>query len=127
MSSFLSQLKAFNITTKKAVNDAFLFATTEVRRSVTVGSEVTGAPGQPVQTGNLRSSWVGDFEGPTSWLLSTNVTYAVYIEDGGNAYGPFTLRSQVGGFHSVKLTVAAWPSIIELAALMAGGTPQNGP
>lgn len=125
MSAFLTQLKNFNVKARRQVLNAFVFATEELRRSVTIGSEVTGAPGQPVKTGNLRSSWIGDFVGPTSWLLSTNVEYAVYIEDGGNSYGPFTLRSQVGGFHSVKLTVSNWDRVVEFAALRAGGEPSK--
>lgn len=126
MSAFGEQLKRMGINTKRKVINAFVFATEEVRRSVVIGSEVTGAPGQPVDTGNLRDSWIGDFTGPTSWLLSTNVEYAVWIEDGGNSIGPFTLRSQVGGFHSVKLTIASWDRIVEFAALRAGGEYSRG-
>lgn len=118
--TFSRQLKQFGIKTTQKVQNAFVFATQEVRQSVVLGSEVTGAPGQPVDTGNLRASWQGDFLSKTEWELSTNVQYAVFIEDGGNDLGPFTLRSQVGGFHSVKLTRGNWDRIVEFAALRAG-------
>jgi len=118
--SFKNQLKGFGITTETKVRNAFVFATQEVRESVVNGSEVTGAPGQPVDTSNLKTSWQGDFLSRTEWELSTNVAYAIYIEDGGNDLGPFQLRSQVGGFHSVKLTRANWDRIVEFAAIRAG-------
>lgn len=86
--------------------------------SIVEGSPVTGAPGQPVDTGNLRSSWINTPEAPTVNLISTNVAYAPMIEDGGpsRAGKPLTLRSKVGGFHSVKLTRAAWQRIVDYVA-----------
>lgn len=128
MSAFAAALARWNVATYRRVQDAFVFSTEEVERSVKFGSELTGAPGQPVQTGNLLSSWQGAYEGPTLWALTTTgrsasgepVGYAEHIENGGNARGPFTLRSQVGGFHSVKLTAASWDRIVEFAARKAG-------
>lgn len=117
---FRQQLYRWGIKSARNVHKAFLFSTLEVQRSVVLGSEVTGAPGQPVDEGILRGSWIGEFDSSTSWMLSTNVEYAVYIEDGGNDLGPFTLQSEVGGFHSVKLTRSNWDRIVEFAALRAG-------
>ncbi len=118
--SFKNQLKAFGLTTEQKVRRSFVFATQEVRQSVVKGSPVTGAPGQPVDTSTLLNSWVAEFISKTEWQLTTNVKYAVFIEDGGNDLGPFLLRSQVGGFHSVKLTRTNWDRIVEFAALRAG-------
>ena len=77
------------------------------------GSSITGAPGQPVDTGALRASFVDDFVSPTSWRIQTNIEYAPAIEDGIGAHGPITLRSKVGGHHSVKKTVAGWERIVD--------------
>jgi hypothetical protein len=116
---FADALAKFNVTAQQRINDAFVYATEEVQRSVVSGSELTGAPGQPVITGNLRNSWVGEFAADgKSWTLSTNVEYAPYIEDGANDIAFFNPdrgapRSEVGGYHSVKLTESGFvPAII---------------
>jgi hypothetical protein len=97
---------------------------THVHRSIVEGSEVTGAPGQPVDTGALRTSWQLSFPSPGRALISTNLVYAPIIESGirpigsgrGNATGRtgtrITLRSPVGGFHSVQITIDALPRIV---------------
>jgi hypothetical protein len=63
-----------------------------------------------VSTGNLKASWQLTFESPDAALISSNVEYAEIIED--NIRGA-TLRSKVGGFHSVKLTIAGWQRLVE--------------
>lgn len=105
---------------------AFLGGVSGAKESVVTGSAVTGAPGQPVDTGNLRASWQQSF--PEDWLgrISTNVEYAPAIEEGQQepyelpdgrtvTPQPMTLRSAVGGFHSVKLTRAGWQAIADQA------------
>ncbi len=87
----------------------FSAVVTEVSNSIKFGSALTGAPGQPVDTGNLRDSWTAHFRGPTRAIVATNVEYARSIEDGrsyAHAGRPIQLRSGVGGFHSVKMTRA---------------------
>lgn len=74
-----------------------------VQESIVVGSPITGAPGQPVDTGNLRASWNLTLE-PEWAEIITNVEYAPFVEDGVNQHGPMTVRSLVGGWHSVALT-----------------------
>lgn len=81
--------------------------------SVQSGSVLTGAPGQPVDRGVLKASWLKSYPDPHTGQIATNVEYAPYIEDGANSRGPFTLRSKVGGFHSEKLTIANFDNIVE--------------
>lgn len=126
MSDFTAALAKFNVTAQRRVLDAFVFSTEEVRTSIRDGSALTGAPGQPVQVGNLKASWQGEFLSPTLWQFTATgiapggekVGYAEYIEEGINRHtgGPLILRSQVGGFHSVKMTRAGWARIVKFAA-----------
>ena len=96
-------------------NLALIFTQTAigVHTSVVEGSPVTKAPGQPVDTGNLRSSWVLTFPEPNVAEVSTNVEYAPNIEEGIGPHGPMTLQSQVGGFGSVKLTRTNFDRLVE--------------
>lgn len=95
----------------------FLRTTQEVQKAITDGSELSGAPGQPVQTGALRGSWIPSLTAPYHWQTSTNLIYAPFIEDGAKADGtPLTLRSEVGGFHSVKLIRTNWSRIVDFVA-----------
>lgn len=80
------------------------------KRSITDGSQVTAAPGQPVDTGALKASWILGFPSPTLAEITTNIVYAPVIED--NVRGA-RLRSKVGGFHSVKLTVAGFQRLVD--------------
>lgn len=87
----------------------------EVSRSVTEGSEITGAPGQPVDTGTLKGNWLANqkFVSDIVWETWSNLDYAEPIEEGVGPYGQLTLRSAVGGFHSVAMTRAGWQRIVD--------------
>lgn len=85
---------------KQSVEHAF--------RSIRFGSDVTGAPGQPVKEGVLLASWEMRQAGNAT-ELETPLEYGPIIED--NFRGA-TLRSEVGGFHSVKLTRLGWRRIV---------------
>ena len=132
MSDFTAQLSYFNDLAAERTRDTFVHATEEVQRSVVDGSELTGAPGQPVDTGFLKGSWIGEFVSATLWRLTTNVAYAPVIEHGEReAYAdegvqrpaglPSTREpgvggattSTVGGQHSVAHTVTGWNRIVE--------------
>lgn len=91
----------------------FVGVVLEAHRSIKEGSELTGASGQPVQTGALRNSWVFEFPTQDSARISTNIEYAQPIEDGVGRFGPLTLRSAVGGFHSIAMTVANIDRIVQ--------------
>lgn len=135
-SDFEKQIRAFGALTRRRALDVVVIAGLEVTRSVVEGSELTGAPGQPVDTGELRKSWIFEPRVDGS-SLTTNLVYAPYIEAGSNSRGSFAppptgtrtrngrlVSSQVGGFHSVKLTRAGWPRILAFAIARAtGGRP----
>lgn len=110
--TFGEDLKLFADKVEGRARRVFVGSVNRVQESVVDGSPLTGAPGQPVDTGNLRASWQQTY--PADWIgeVSTNVVYAEPIEEGVGPHGPMTLRSQVGGFHSVKLTRAGWDRIV---------------
>lgn len=70
-----------------------------MHESIVDGRPETTAPGQPVDTGNLRDSWQVRFPENMVAVMSTHVKYAVPIEELDTP-----LVSKVGGHHSVKLT-----------------------
>lgn len=84
-----------------------------VHESIQTGSPITGAPGQPVDTGNLRASWQFRLVSPEVAEITTNVEYAPAIEAGIGPHGPMTVRSEVGGFHSVAMTVANFDRLVD--------------
>jgi hypothetical protein len=94
--------------------DVFAAVVLEAHRSIQTGSELTGSPGQPVDTGALLRSWMIEFEGPEFAAITSNMEYAQMIEDGLGKYGPITIRSAVGGSHSLELTALGIPRIIEV-------------
>jgi len=120
MSTFTDQLAAFQRKMDRRLNDVFVGTAVAVKGSVVDGSAITAAPGQPVQTDALKLSWQLDFETPTRALVSTKIVYAPVIEH--NLRGA-TLRSAVGGFHSVAYTIAGFERLVEseVAKVTAGG------
>ncbi len=113
--NFEAELTAFSRKLDRLLQNTFIRATEEVQESIVHGSPLTGAPGQPVDTSALRNSWIATRLGRLDWKIETGLKYARAMEDGVTWYGPITLRSEVGGFHSVKLTRAAWQKIVEHA------------
>lgn len=114
--TFSGDLKRFQDKVEFRTHEVFVETASEAHKSIQSGSEITGAPGQPVDTGNLKGSWILSFPSRTLAEISTNVVYAPSIEDGVSyAHGgtPMTLRSSVGGFHSLKHTRAGIERIVE--------------
>ena len=112
--TFSGDLKAFAAKVERRNKDIFVGCVNDVRTSVTEGSAVTTAPGQPVDTGALRASWRQEY--PETWVgtvASYNIAYAEAIEEGIGPHGKLTLRSEVGGFGSVKLTRAGWGNLVD--------------
>lgn len=115
MGSFSDQVRDFTRQYEERMQDFHLVRAIETQRSVQEGSEITGAPGQPVDENNLRPSWILEHLAALRSQTSTGVEYARPIEDGVGPHGPLTLRSQVGGFHSVALTIAGNQKIVDHA------------
>jgi len=123
LSRWLAQVEARR--TMLSVNTA-----NAILNSITEGSAVTGAPGQPVDTGALKTSWNLLWESPTILaLISTNIAYAPVIEENNRAAydargnqpekpqnpdGSWRrpVKSTVGGHHSVKLTRANFDALV---------------
>ena len=110
--SFASDLAAFRAKVEARQQAVFVNTAVAVKDSITVGSPVTGAPGQPVDTGNLLGSWQLAFLAQDVAEISTAVEYAPAVEEGVGPHGPMTLRSAVGGFHSVALTRAGFDLLV---------------
>lgn len=110
-------LKTFVMVAAEQLQDVLIAGTLRVHESIKVGSPLTAAPGQPVDTANLRNSWQYEFdnpENPTKALVATPVEYAEAVEDAVGPNGPrvYGRKNGIGGSHSVKLTAAAWPKIV---------------
>jgi hypothetical protein len=132
--SFADDMLRFKLQVQTRTKEIFDAVVQEATHSIVEGSEITSAPGQPVGQygpgyhngrigGTLKASWQARSTGELEAVISTDVPYAPYIEEGGNSRGPFQLRSSVGGFHSVKLTIAGMPRIVDVVtARVAGGT-----
>lgn len=98
--------------------------------SIVFGSEVTGAPGQPVGPDeppheHLRESWQVDRVSENVARIFTTSPYAKSNEDGiaRPGGGEYRLLSPVGGRFSVRLTVAGFRRIVEkvMRELGSGG------
>lgn len=119
--SFRSELKDAVGTIKTDSKAVFVNSASRVLTSIQFGDPLTGAPGQPVDTGTLRNSWQLKFEGDVA-VISTNVVYAPGIEEGvmlarsgqvtGSTGQRITYRHG-GGPHSVKLTLASLQKIVD--------------
>jgi hypothetical protein len=120
--SFQSQLDAFNAKQKRLAHAVFVNVVAATGDSIQFGSAVTGAPGQPVDTGHLRASFQRVFEGATRASIVTNAAYAEDIEHGTRKGRALTLRSEVGGFHSIQKTIQGFGKIVEAEAVKLGAT-----
>lgn len=101
--SFSEDVRRFVVKVQAQERRVFVGVVQAVYNSIVFGSPITGAPGQPVDTGFLRASWQVLWGADYAEVV-TNCAYAEPIEEGMGRFGPLTLRSQVGGWHSVKLT-----------------------
>jgi hypothetical protein len=110
---FAEAVRQWTVAANTATRTVFVNVASHALRSIQFGSDVTGAPGQPVDEGHLRASWQLTFPTPDEALIATASPYALANEEGVTADGrPYRLRSPVGGRHSVKLTIAGMPAIV---------------
>ena len=119
--SFSGDVARFNANFSRRARDIHNNVSDAAYSSIVEGSPVTGAPGQPVDTGNLRGSWQNIIDGPLLRRIVTNVLYAPYIEEGTSRGRAMVLRSQVGGFRSVALTRAGWQALVAEATAKVVG------
>jgi hypothetical protein len=120
MESFAVQMRKITQIVQHRYEELYSRVDEHVGRSIMYGSAVTGAPGQPVYTGALLASWHRVQRGTFGSLWVSKSPYAHIIED--NLRGA-TLRSAVGGFHSVTLTRNAFRQIVfhELTGILRYG------
>ncbi len=85
--------------------------------SIRDGSPITGAPGQPVDTGELYNSWEMRKDGPHEWTIESKAPHAGFVEE--NSRG-VTFKNH--GPHSVKLTRLGWRRLAADVARNLGGT-----
>lgn len=133
MAGFGESLRLFADKVERRSRQVFVGSVAAVHESITTGSALTAAPGQPVDTGNLLDSWQPTF--PQDWIgeVATNVVYAPAVEEGQQppytapsgkrvVPRPMQFRSAVGGPHSVKLTRANWDRIVDDQVRLARST-----
>lgn len=117
MSDFMGDIAKVNAKTLRLVDEVFTGSGDQAFRSVVEGSEITGAPGQPVDpendpnAGKLRDSWTKERRDDNTIVIATDVDYAPKVED--NIEGAH-FRNH--GPHSKKLTEAGWPRIVDVVA-----------
>lgn len=116
MSDFERDLERFTAKLEGMTAELLPNVASALQASIVSGSPLTGAPGQPVDTGNLRASWNVSFPSADTAQISTNVEYAPYVED--NVRG---VTFRVGGPHGVKLTLANAQAIVNEEARRANG------
>ncbi|HEY4306559.1 MAG TPA: hypothetical protein VGM82_18935 [Gemmatimonadaceae bacterium] len=89
------------------VQTVFVNSASHAYESIVNGSPVTGAPGQPVDTGRLRASWQLEFLDANTAKISTKLSYAEAVE---NKWRGASFKNH--GPHSVKLTEAGFAQIV---------------
>lgn len=137
--TFAADLKRFQVRVTTAVPSVLRGVAEKMHESITVGSPVTGAPGQPVDTGYLRASWQVVYDPTmTSATIGTNVAYAPVIEYGTRtAFDPRgtrnpnrtnpdgssrrAIKSTVGGIGSVRLTIGGADNLQRLVVAEVRG------
>jgi hypothetical protein len=114
-------IRGFAATVQGYTQTVFVNSASAALDSITNGSAVTGAPGQPVDTGALKASYQLTFTSPKRFIITSPLPYALANEDGVNNGRPYIQRSPVGGRHSVALTVLGMQRIVDVAVAESGG------
>lgn len=101
--SFAEEVERWAEKARQREEAVFIGVVDAVYESVVNGSSVTGAPGQPQATGDLKGSWEQAIVGKIG-LVVTNHPGAQAIEHGTRRGRALVLHGTGGGFHSVALT-----------------------
>lgn len=109
--SFEEDLAKFSVKLERMTPQLLPTVASELYASIVDGSQVTGSPGQPVDTGTLRNSWQVRFPSPDVAEITTGVEYAPFVED--NIKG---VQFRNHGPHSVALTLAGAQKIVDRVA-----------
>lgn len=117
--SFEDELQRFASSVERRAEKAFIESVHLARESIVDGSFLTGSPGQPDATGELKGSW-REVIGADGAVVSTRHPGAPTIEH-GIRHGQRLELHAGGGFHSVALTRAAWQRIVDEGARKAAG------
>jgi hypothetical protein len=123
MGTFVDQLLKFRLTVEKRAQAVFVNVASATKASWTDGSPITGSPGVPVVTGNLKGSIQLTFPGPNVAEIKatgiapdgSKVGYARVIEEnlrGANIPAGPPKGSTVGGPHALALTVAGFGRLV---------------
>jgi hypothetical protein len=121
--SFSSDLKAFADKAERLTNGAFVSTAVELQKSIKFGSALTGAPPMPVanqkyfRAGALRDSVTLTFPSPTEALIYTTKWYAPNVEDNTEGF-----QYDFGAPHGWKLTIAAFPRVVDAVVARQGAT-----
>lgn len=120
-SKYADVVMRFTVKAENRRRAVFVALATKMHESITVGSPLTGSPGQPVDSGFLLGSWDVTIAKDHA-SIHTNVSYAPAVEyNDPAAYDPRgedrpdlptgqstpAISSRVGGPHSVALTIAS--------------------
>ncbi len=116
---FSAQLKSFGNKTRSNLGAIQDRVTDTVYTELVNGGTISGAPGQP---DDLRAKFERSDEGLSSTILTKDHS-ALAVESGISQYdgSPIKLKSNVGGFHSLALILAARQAIVDGAARKVGG------
>jgi hypothetical protein len=106
------------------VDTTFPEVALESLNEVKFGGPITGAPGQPVDTANLRNSWILEFLSKWRARISTPVEYAEAVEDGVGPHGAvkYGAKNGIGGSHSMKIVILGLQGIADTVAARHKGT-----
>lgn len=115
MSGFADEIQAFVEKAKTTERQVFTRVADKVFESVTEGSPLTGAPGQPVAVdGDLKASWTEQVDEREA-VISSDHPAAPVIENGTRLGQDLVLHAHVGGFHSVKQTAVNFDRLVDAA------------
>lgn len=111
MSTSGDQIRALAADLLERADEFHAGVVAEMEKSVVDGHELTGAPGQPVDDGDLKESWETTHDGPSKSTTESDSPYAQAVEDN---WGNVTYKN--GGSHSLKLTVAGAQTVADVVA-----------